>query len=72
MDNRNSHEFKHRTSYVRVSISSNHVSHIPSVGQPPAKYILDDDHSFACVHRGPGDICLDVLNLDFLAHATVL
>jgi hypothetical protein len=57
---------------LRVSISGNHVSHIPGVGQLPAKYILDDNHGFACIHGGPGDICLDVLNLNFVAHATIL
>lgn len=65
-------EGKNRTSYIRVSVPSNHVGYIPGVGQLPAKYILDDNHSFACIHRGLGDVRLEVLDLNFLAHATIL
>ena len=77
---RNLHEFKpkkkkkkkHRISYVRVSISCNHVSHISGVGQLPAKYILNDNHSFASIHGGFGEISLDVLHLNFMPQPSIL
>lgn len=74
IDHRNLHEFKesNRTSYVRVSISCDHVSHVSGIGQLPAKYILNDDHSLACVEGGLGDISLDVLDLNFAPHPSIL
>lgn len=59
-------------SYLRVAISCNHVSHISSIGQLPAEYILNDDHGFARVDGGSGDISLDVLHLNFTPHPSIL
>lgn len=55
-----------------VPISCNHVSHISGIGQLPAEYILNDDHGFASIHGGSGDISLDVLDLHFTPHPSIL
>lgn len=56
----------------RVSISCDQVSHVSGVGQLPAKYILNDDHGLVRVEGGLGHVSLDVLDLNFLSHPSIL
>lgn len=73
-EHRNPQEFKekNRTSYVRVSISCDQVSHVSGVGQLPAKYILNDNHGLVRVEGGLRHVSLDVLDLNFLSHPSIL
>lgn len=63
---------RNRILYARVSISRDHVSHISGIGHLPTEYILNDNHGFASVNGGSGDISLDMLHLNFTPHPSIL